>query len=90
METSNYLVFGLFYRDNDYNNCLTFGLNPDKSYTPHSWDYPIIWTGHVGWKEVCLIQSTRNDIDFSSLPLEMIHAIEHIEGRIEQAIKKLD
>lgn len=90
METENYLVSGHFYKVNDYNNLLTFGLNPDKSYDPHGWHYPIIWTGHVGWKKVSLVQSTRKEIDFSPLPFEMIHAIPHITGKIENAIKRLD
>jgi len=90
MNTSDCLVSESFYKTGDYNTRLPIGLNPDKAYTPSTWKYPVTWSGRVGWLNVSLVQTSREEIDFSPLPPEMVGAIQHIAGGIERAIKRLD
>lgn len=85
-----YTVSGFFYKSGDYNRLLSFGLHPNKSLNPRTREYPIIWTGRVGWLNVSLIQTSRNEIDFSPLPESMIGSISHIMGEIESAIRMMD
>lgn len=90
MDYSEYMISGHFYKLGDSDNYLQFGLNPDKSYSPSSWNYPVTWSGRVGWKDVSIVQTTRDNIDFSSIPHELVNSIPHIQGKIEAAIMKLD
>ena len=88
MNNSNYTVSESFYKIGDYNTRLPILLNADKQLNPFFWKYPVTWSGRVGWLNVSLIQTSRDEIDLSALPDEMIGAIQHIKGGIERAIKK--
>jgi|GEM_PF-5512047 len=90
MNYTDYMVSGFFYKVGDYQNNLQFGLSPNKFYNPKTWIYPVTWSGRVGWKDVSLVQTTREEIDFSSLSYELKNAIPHIKGKIESAIMRLD
>jgi len=86
----HYLVSGYFFKLDGYVE-LSFGLNPDRGYNIVSWKYPVVWSGHIGGKDVSLVQTSEstNDIDFSSVPIEMISAVAKICGGIESKIKRL-
>lgn len=85
-----YLVSGYFFKLTNYVE-LSFGLNPDRHYNFMTWKYPVVWSGHVGGKYVSLVQTSEstNDIDFSSVPIEMISAVAKICSEIEYKIKCL-
>ena len=90
MNDTDSLVCASFYKLGDYEMRLPIRLNPNRSYNPKMWKYPVTWSGRVGWLNVSLVQTSRDEIDFSPLPYEMINAIPHIRGGIEFAIKRLD
>ncbi len=88
MNNSDYTISESFYKLGDYNTRLPILLNANKPFNPSLWKYPVTWSGRVGWLNVSLIQTSRNEIDLSVLPDEMSNAIPHIVGSIERTITR--